>query len=315
MKKLKWILVMLGSIVFSVGLVAMSFFVGFSRLNRAVYAVEREQSVPMPSASEEDGNVGHGEAEVGTNVPAYLAGVKWDEEKIDETALEDLLFGDRRQEGMTEAEALERGKVIYLTFDDGPSEYTMELLEILDRYQVKATFFVTKGDPDYVDCIGEAARRGHSIGIHCYSHWYKKIYANEDAYLADMKKMDEIIFEQTGVHTKLMRFPGGSSNQVSKQYNQGIMTRLEKIVEGMGYCYFDWNVDSNDAGGTTETDLVAENVISSVEKKDVSVVLQHDSHGYSVAAVEQIIRWGLENGYVFLPLSTESPGMHHGIVN
>jgi peptidoglycan/xylan/chitin deacetylase (PgdA/CDA1 family) len=216
---------------------------------------------------------------------------------------------------VTEAELLARGKVIYLTFDDGPSEHTPELLDILERYQVKATFFVTNGYPEYVDGIGEAARRGHSIGIHCYSHWYEKIYASEDAYLADMKKMDNIIFEQTGKRTKLMRFPGGSSNKVSKQYNHGIMTRLEAIIEGRGYHYFDWNVDSNDAGGTTETDQVAQNVISVLQKKNIAVVLQHDSHGYSVAAVEKIICWGLENGYVFLPLTEESPGFHHGIVN
>lgn len=253
------------------------------------------------------------ELEYQAALPEHLAGIKW-RDTVDDTALGKLLENVVLN-GMTEAELLARGKVIYLTFDDGPSEHTEKLLDILDRYQVKATFFVTNGYPEYADCIGEAARRGHSIGIHCYSHWYEKIYASEDAYLADMKKMDDIVFEQTGKRTKLMRFPGGSSNKVSKQYNRGIMTRLEMIIEGMGYHYFDWNVDSNDAGGTTETDQVAQNVISVLEKKNVAVVLQHDSYGYSVAAVEKIISWGLENGYVFLPLTEESPGFHHGIVN
>ncbi len=246
-------------------------------------------------------------------LPEHLAGIKWND-TVDDAALGQLL-AKVVLNGMTEAELLARGKVIYLTFDDGPSKHTAELLDILDQYQVKATFFVTHGYPEYMDCIGETAERGHSIRIHCYSHWYEKIYASEDAYLADMKKMEDIIFEQTGKRTKLMRFPGGSSNRVSKQYNLGIMTRLETIIEGMGYHYFDWNVDSNDAGGTTETDQVVQNVISVLEKKNVAVVLQHDSHGYSVAAVERIIRWGLENGYVFLPLTEESPGFHHGIVN
>ena len=248
-----------------------------------------------------------------TALPEHLAGIKWNE-TVDDAALGKLLANSVLN-GMTEAEVLARGKVIYLTFDDGPSEHTAELLDILDRYQVKATFFVTYGYPEYIDCIGEAARRGHSIGIHCYSHWYEQIYASEDAYLADMKKMDDIIYEQTGKRTKLMRFPGGSSNKVSKQYNRGIMTRLETIIEGKGYHYFDWNVDSNDAGGTNETDQVVQNVISVLEKKNVAVVLQHDAYDYSVAAVERIIRWGLENGYVFLPLTEESPGFHHGIVN
>ena len=253
------------------------------------------------------------EQEYQAALPEHLAGIKW-RDTVDDVALGKLLENVVLN-GMTEAELLARGKVIYLTFDDGPSKHTEELLDILDRYQVKATFFVTNGYPEYADCISEAARRGHSIGIHCYSHWYEKIYASEDAYLADMKKMDDIVFEQTGKRTKLMRFPGGSSNKVSKQYNRGIMTRLEIIIEGMGYHYFDWNVDSMDAVGTTETDQVAQNVISVLEKKNVAVVLQHDSHGYSVAAVEKIISWGLENGYVFLPLTEESPGFHHGIVN
>ncbi len=216
---------------------------------------------------------------------------------------------------MTEEEALARGKVIYLTFDDGPSEHTPKLLDILDKYNVKATFFVTGTDTNCFDYIGKAADRGHSIGIHCYSHWYEKIYSSDEAYLEDMKKMDDIIFEQTGLRTKLMRFPGGGSNQVSMKYNMGIMTRLSEYVESHGYHFFDWNVDSQDAAGVKDKDKVVENIITSIQMRPVSVVLQHDIYDYSVEAAEEVIRWGLQNGYVFLPLSEISPVFHHGIVN
>ncbi len=217
---------------------------------------------------------------------------------------------------MSEEEALARGKVIYLTFDDGPSTHTPKLLDILEKYNVKATFFVTGTDPGSFGSIKDAANRGHAIGIHCYSHWYEEIYSSDEAYLTDMKKMDDIIYEQTGIRTKLMRFPGGGSNQVSKKYNVGIMTRLTEYVESHGYRFFDWNVDSQDAAGVNEKDKVVENIIASIKMRPVSVVLQHDIYDYSVEAAEEVIRWGLQNGYIFLPLTAGvSPEFHHGVAN
>lgn len=204
------------------------------------------------------------------------------------------------------------GKVIYLTFDDGPSCYTEKLLEILERYDVKATFFVV--NTDYSDLIANIVEKGHSVGIHSATHSYKKIYASESAFVSDLQEMQNIIFEMTGVKTFLMRFPGGSSNTVSK-YNPGIMTRLSAVVGDMGFQYFDWNVDSGDASTATNAAQVAKNVISGVKKKDISIVLQHDSRGFSVEAVEEIIKWGQENGYAFMALSPDSPCVHHGINN
>lgn len=204
-------------------------------------------------------------------------------------------------------------KVIYLTFDDGPGKYTRQLLEVLAKYNVKATFFVV--NTKYVDIIKEIADQGHTIGIHTLTHDYKKIYASEEAYFEDLHKMEEIIAEKTGIRTTLIRFPGGSSNTVSKKYNLGIMSRLTQAVLDQGYQYFDWNVNSNDAGGSKTTEEVLSNVIAGIKKHKVSVVLQHDIKEYSVAAVEQIIVWGLENGYTFLPLNAGSPGAHHNVNN
>ena len=206
-------------------------------------------------------------------------------------------------------------KVIYLTFDDGPGPYTEKLLNILDEYNVKATFFVTNGYPEYRDMIGEAYRRGHTIAIHTYSHSYSDVYASKEAYYDDLNKMQEIIVEQTGEATTLFRFPGGSSNTVSKKYCKGIMSLLTKSLEEDGYHYFDWNVSSADGGGTTETSVVVDCVINGCSGKRASVVLQHDVKGFSVDAVPQIIEWGLQNGYMFRALDENSPTAHHGVNN
>ena len=206
------------------------------------------------------------------------------------------------------------GKIIYLSFDDGPGPYTDRLLDILERYNVKASFFVTGLEPDYADCIGRAFREGHSIGAHSASHDYKAIYANEEAFFEDLNAVQELIHAQTGEYTALCRFPGGSSNTVSR-FNRGIMSRLTQRVEEMGLCYFDWNVSSGDAGGTTDSDQVYWNIVEGCAAQRVSLVLQHDNKDFSVDAVEKVIQWGLLNGYAFAPLDSDSPTMHHRIAN
>lgn len=217
-------------------------------------------------------------------------------------------------EGATQPEVVvPEGKVIYLTFDDGPSKYTLQLLEVLEKYNVKATFFIV-GNAG-VGHLDEIAAGGHSIGIHSMTHVYSEIYASEEAYFKDLYATQQLIYERTGILTTLMRFPGGSSNKVSIKINKGIMTRLTAAVEAQGFQYFDWNVSSGDAGETTKTEEVFQNVINGVKHRDISVVLQHDIKGYSVAAVEQIIQWGLANGYTFLPLEPSSPVCHSKINN
>ena len=203
-------------------------------------------------------------------------------------------------------------KVIYLTFDDGPGPYTGELLDVLKKHNVKATFFVC--GTGYTDYIAREEAEGHSVGVHCLVHNYFSLYASEEAYFDDLWAMNEIIKEKTGSYTTLMRFPGGSSNTVSR-FNPGIMTRLAAAVEEAGFSYFDWNVSSLDAGGTTDTGEVFRNVTNGISGKNVSIVLQHDTKGFSVAAVDDIIEWGLENGYTFLPLTPTSPAVHHNIFN
>ena len=206
-------------------------------------------------------------------------------------------------------------KVVYLTFDDGPGPYTDKLLDILDKYNVKVTFFVTNGKPDYQDIIAKEAQRGHTVAIHSASHDYARIYQSVDAYFDDLEEMNDIITAQTGKGTDLIRFPGGSSNTISKKYCSGIMSQLVCAVEERGFRYCDWNVSSGDAGGTTSTSQVVCNVIEGIKSNNVSVVLQHDIKNFSVEAVEQIIQWGLSEGYTFLPITSTTPMSHHGVNN
>lgn len=204
-------------------------------------------------------------------------------------------------------------KTIYLTFDDGPGPYTAQLLDVLDQYGVKATFFVV--DSGEYQLMQEIVRRGHSIGIHSVSHDYAAIYADPEAYFADAYAMQQIIYEATGVRTTLLRFPGGSSNLVSKNTSKGIMTKLTWAVRNAGFQYFDWNVDSEDAGGATTKAKVRENVIQGIRETGTAMVLQHDIHPYSVAAVEEIIIWALNQGYQFAPVCESTPGFHHDVLN
>lgn len=211
------------------------------------------------------------------------------------------------------------GKVIYLTFDDGPGKHTQRLLDILEQYNAKATFFVVNTGYKMKDMLKAIVDGGHGIAMHSVSHEYSEIYASEEAFFNDLYGMQKIIKDATGVTTTMMRFPGGSSNAVSK-FNPGIMTRLTKAVTDQGFQYFDWNVSSGDAGGVEGTNAektaqVVTNVIKGISGKQYAIVLQHDIWSYSVDAVEQILIWGIENGYSFQALTPNSPTCHHQVNN
>ena len=204
--------------------------------------------------------------------------------------------------------------VIYLTFDDGPSEYTNSLLDTLARYDVKATFFVTGYGDDAV--IKREFDEGHTVALHTLSHNYAHIYANLENYYADLAGVSDRVKNITGVESKILRFPGGSSNTVSKRYDGKIriMSILSADVEARGYHYFDWNVDSDDAGRAKDAGTVYSNVISRLRDGE-NVVLQHDVKPYSVEAVGAIIEYGLANNYVFDAITMDTPVVHHSANN
>ena len=204
---------------------------------------------------------------------------------------------------------------VYLTFDDGPGVYTDALLDVLKKYNVKATFFVTGAGDDAM--ILREYQEGHAIGLHTWSHNYAYVYEGMDNFFADLGMIQERVKNITGEATYLMRFPGGSSNTVSTRYDGGarIMSQLVNEVPRRGYTYFDWNISSGDAGGARSADEVYENVVTRLVDGGSSVVLQHDVKGFSVDAVERIIQYGLNNGYVFEKLTKDSFAAHHGVNN
>jgi len=203
-------------------------------------------------------------------------------------------------------------KTIYLTFDDGPGIYTEPLLELLDKYNVKATFFVCATGYSYL--IEDIYQAGHTIGMHCQYHSYDKVYASEEAYWKDLYAIQDVIYKYTGTRPTILRFPGGSSNTVSS-FNPGIMTRLTKSVEEKGFSYFDWNVSSGDTS-TKDSEVITQNLIKGTTGMRSAITLQHSEiKEYSLNALEDYLIWALENGYTFSTLSPDSPKAHHRVSN
>ena len=210
-------------------------------------------------------------------------------------------------------------KVIYLTFDDGPSARTPEILNILDKYNVKATFFVVHTSEANREYTKSAYERGHVIGLHTYSHKYNVIYSSETAFYDDLRKISDEVFDCIGERIKIMRFAGGSSNTLWKKYasDGDLMNKLVKGVEEKGYAYFDWNAQSNDsAGGLQTVERLFKSAISSGEKGRTPInMLMHDeaSKKLTVEALPKIIEFYQSMGYEFCTLSQDSPVFHHSV--
>lgn len=187
---------------------------------------------------------------------------------------------------------------IYLTFDDGPnSYYTPVILDVLKKYNVKATFFVTNSGPD--ELIKREYDEGHLVAIHSASHDYATIYRSSEAFWNDINTVSARIERITGQKSYFLRFPGGSSNTISRHYKTGIMTQLVKEVEERGYSYFDWNGYSGDAGETTDPLVEFRYAISNLTKAHGNVILLHDIKKHTSLAIENIVKYGIDNGYKF----------------
>ncbi len=204
-------------------------------------------------------------------------------------------------------------KTVYLTFDDGPSYITPQILDVLDEYGVKATFFVTSQSPPDAHYIAEAYRRGHTIGLHSSSHSFE-IYESEEHFFDDLTRIGTVVRDQIGYVPCFIRFIGGSSNEKSKMYAEGIMTKLAASVQEKGYQYWDWNGATGDGTEVTVDDELTE-VFSSTA--DTIVLLAHDGplKESTVEALPAIIQGFRDRGYTFKPLSREATVVHHDIVN
>ena len=208
--------------------------------------------------------------------------------------------------------------VIYLTFDDGPSStITNKILDILKEENIKATFFVINHDNSLNYLIKREYDEGHTVGLHSYTHNYATIYANNNAYLEDLTKINDKVKNIVGSYSKIIRFPGGSSNTISRKYTKGVMTYLSQEVTKKGYKYFDWNVSSEDAGGVHSSGEVYNNVINNLSPTRANIVLMHDfeNNYYTLGALKNIIEYAKNQGYTFSKITLETPQITHRINN
>ena len=201
-----------------------------------------------------------------------------------------------------------------MTFDDGPNEGTTNvILDVLKSEGVKATFFVTCNGPDYL--IKRIYDEGHTVALHTCTHNYANIYSSVDNYFADLNRISTRVKNITGYDAKIIRFPGGSSNTVSRNYQIGIMSTLTGMVLDKGYRYFDWNVDSMDASSSRSASDVYYNVVGSLSHSRSNVVLMHDIKQMTKDAIYDIINYGKNNGYSFARLEPDTYMIRHGVNN
>ena len=206
-------------------------------------------------------------------------------------------------------EPLPDGKYAYLTFDDGPSANTMQILDILDNYGVKATFFVNGHTGETMEERYKAiVDRGHAIGIHTYTHDYNTVYGGLDKFKEEIVSLRNYIKEVTGKDTTLFRFPGGSSN-----------TRVDDIkpyikwLTDNGYSYWDWNSSSEDAAGTKPSAAqIVENCLRQDGYKNL-VILMHDlkSKDTTVEALPALIEALQARGYEIIAIDERSTPVQH----
>lgn len=202
-------------------------------------------------------------------------------------------------------------KVAYLTFDDGPSKNTAAVLSILQRYQVKATFFVIGNETETGrQMYKRITADGHAIGLHSYTHDYRKIYASPAAFYDDFTRIRELVHNATGISPTIIRFPGGSNNHVSRKYGgRTIMQTLIHEMTKQGYQYFDWNVDSTDASRFLQSrDAIVRSVLQGSKNKQKAIILMHDSQvkTTTVDALPAIIEGLRKQGFAFEKLTSES---------
>ena len=222
--------------------------------------------------------------------------------------------GSYNQSGVTYAADSDSDGIhrVYLTFDDGPSIYTDDILDILDAYGVKATFFVvgrenTASYARYLRIIEE----GHTLGMHSYSHVYNDIYASPESFAEDTERIRTLLEDVTGQTPVFYRFPGGSSNDVSSTD----MHELEAYLDSEGIIYFDWNVSSGDAGREPLTpDQIIRNALQGIESRDTTVILFHDTAAkkstvYALPSIIEAIQ-AMDNTEI-LPITYDTTVIQH----
>ena len=195
--------------------------------------------------------------------------------------------------------------VICLTFDDGPSSVTPEVLDVLKENNIKATFFILDYSEQSKSMIQRIIDEGHTLAIHGMSHDYSKIYASAEATLENFTSLQKKIKKDFNYDVKYVRFPGGASNTISRNYCEGVMTEAVKKVQEESLEYYDWNVDVDDAGSARTPSEIYNNFVDGILPGVENIVLMHDGEGHmpTAKALQEIINYAKENGYVFTAIS------------
>ncbi|WP_454054099.1 polysaccharide deacetylase family protein [Clostridium sp. Marseille-Q7071] len=197
-------------------------------------------------------------------------------------------------------------KIAYLTFDDGPSKNTIKILDVLKKYNIKATFFVNGREDEFSLKVYERIiKEGHTLGNHSYSHNYSYIYSNMNNFIEDFDKLQKLIKSNYNYEIKIARFPGGSNNTISENYHYNIMPDLSKLLIVSGYTYFDWNIDSNDSTSIAPSrDCIINSVLENSKDINSAIILMHDNimKTTTVEALPYIIDGLVNQGYEFSSL-------------
>ncbi len=270
---------------------------------------EKQGGEPPEDPMEKSGEEAPAEEKlpVSGNSPGDNEGEESPPEVIDDDSMQDM-----NSVVESEMEDNDSVKKVYLTFDDGPSIYTDEILDILKEYGVKATFFVCgtgDSDPGLRHIYKRIVDEGHAIGMHSYSHVYSRVYGDLDLFQYDLDKIRNLIYNETGVVPKYYRFPGGSGNTIASIP----MDRYISVLYSQGMEYYDWNVYGGDSSGNSlSPSKIAENTLNGVDRRDTAVILLHDtgSRRNTVLALPDIIEGLKDRGLDLSPIDDDTPPLH-----
>ena len=197
-------------------------------------------------------------------------------------------------------------KICYLTFDDGPSYPTPEFLDLIDKLDIRVTFFtigVQMGDASQElrdQLMRREALGGHSLANHTYTHGiYGNLYDSLDIFMDAVKRQDELVYSVTGVKPDVFRFPAGS-------YYCPFRTAAIEELDKIGYGWIDWIANAYDSGPLKPSDSILNNILWQVRQDQVTVVLMHDWRYDTLGALERIVTALKADNYLFLPLFRES---------
>lgn len=230
--------------------------------------------------------------------------------KAEEKETEAIPQSPDSQQQLVDKALSEGRKVVYLTFDDGPSGNTGNLLDVLDAAGVKVTFFIN-GHAGFEDQLKRIVEEGHTLAMHTYTHDYEHVYRNLDTFGEEITTLQQYIYDVTGTTSYIFRFPGGSSN------SKAVLPISDYIdyLDENNLVYYDWNVSSGDGSEGLTAKQVYDNVMSGIEKNDVSVVLMHDST-YKLStyeAIPGIIESLQAMNALILPITYDTAPVHHNV--